>query len=128
MRPADRRDAVKHVLRIILCLGIIVGAFYLSVAIWGHDRIIADTWPVDNSRVMTNVVAGFIQVFIAGLVLYIVWKPLRDSANRWVHGHFERHRALSAAARKDELADLHAKVDHIIKHAPDIPDYQKVEP
>jgi hypothetical protein len=78
------------------------------LTIW--HRVLADFWPIDASRVAPNILAALVQWLGVGAVAYAVWPRMRHAVNAWMKGH---HTA--------GLADLHAKVDHIIKHHPDIP-------
>ena len=75
-------------------------------------RMQTDFWPVDNSRVSTNVLAGFIQIGIAGGVMALVYPPFRRFLeSEWEHMH----------AKVDHLIDLQ---HHIIEHHPDIPTHR----
>ena len=80
------KTLLKHALRIALAIGIFVALYYLACAAWGQHRINSDFYPLDQG-VVANIVAGFIQAFIIGTLIYRVWKPLRDPVNRWMHGH-----------------------------------------
>jgi hypothetical protein len=65
-----------------------------------------------------NVVRGNIgawpyQTAIAGVVTTVVYPPLRDRAEAFLKRHIEAGNA-----------ELHEKLNHLIRHSPDIPDYK----
>jgi hypothetical protein len=71
-------------------------------------------WPAEGpGGIPGDVAATFVWVLIAGLVTVLVWPPIR----RQVETIIKRH-----------TAELHLKMDHIIKHHPDIPDLPKEAP
>lgn len=77
-------------------------------------------WPAGGSGgIWGDVLGTLIWVIIAAIVTGLCWPPARRAINAWMHGHFERHRAITA--EREKL--LHAKLDHIIKYHPDIPDF-----
>jgi Tfp pilus assembly protein PilE len=59
-----------------------------------------------------DVVATLIWVIIAAIVTTIFYPPLRKAVERFVKRHLEAG-----------TAELHAKLDHIIEHHPDIPPF-----
>jgi Tfp pilus assembly protein PilE len=70
-------------------------------------------WPAGGSGgIPGDVVATLIWVIIVGIATTIVYPPFRKALERFVKGRFEA-----------ETAELHAKLDHIIEHHPDIPPY-----
>lgn len=81
------------------------------LTIW--HRILSDFWPLDKSSVAPNLVAGVAQTALYAAVAFIFYPPLR----RW----FE------AEVHKGE-AELHSKLDHIIKHHPAIPEFKPPAP
>ena len=67
------------------------------------DHLYNDFWPIDSSRIMPNILASIVQWVVIGVVATVFYPPFRQ----WV----ER-----------ELDHLHAKIDHVIKHNPNITD------
>lgn len=61
---------------------------------------------------VTNGSEQIIALGIGAVISYFVWPRLRAKVNGWMKHHTE-------AAN----AELHAKLDHIIRHHPDIPDF-----
>jgi hypothetical protein len=53
-----------------------------------------------------------IWVIIAGVATTVFYPPVRKAVEKYVKRHFE-----------EGTAELHAKLDHIIEHHPDIPPY-----
>ena len=71
-------------------------------------------WPAGLSGgIPGDVFATLIWVVIAAIVSTIIYPPLRHRIEAWLHHHL-----------KSEQAELHAKLDHIIRHHPDIPDFK----
>ena len=64
--------------------------------------------------VKTNIGAGVWWAGIVSIVTGIVYPPIRNRVENFVKRHVE------AGNR-----DLHDKLNHIIKHHPDIPDFDK---
>lgn len=78
---------------------------------WVGDRLHADFFPPDNSRVGTNILASAVQWLIVAVVAALVYPPV--------------HRFIMA-----ELDRVHSKVDHqidllhhVIKHSDNLPDH-----
>jgi len=70
-------------------------------------------WPAGGSGgIPGDVVATLIWVILAGIATSIFYPPLRRAVEKYVKRHFE-----------EGTAELHAKLDHIIEHHPDIPPY-----
>jgi cellobiose-specific phosphotransferase system component IIC len=70
-------------------------------------------WPAGGSGgIPGDVVATLIWVVIAGIATTILYPPFRKALEKFIKRHFE-----------SETAELHAKLDHIIEHHPDIPPY-----
>ncbi len=78
------------------------------LTIW--HRILADFWPLDASRIAPNIVASAAQYVGIAAVAYAVWPHLRHAVNAWLKGHHQ-----------SGVAELHAKLDHIIQHSSEIP-------
>ena len=71
-------------------------------------------WPAGGSGgVPGDVFATLIWVIIAAIATTVFYPPLR----RAVESFFKRH-------LRDTTAELHAKLDHIIEHHPDIPPFE----
>jgi hypothetical protein len=69
-------------------------------------------WPAGGSGgIPGDVVATLIWVIIAGISASVIWPPSRKR----IEAFFQRHFA-------EGNAELHRKLDHIIKYHPDIPD------
>lgn len=67
-------------------------------------------WPAGGSGgIPGDVVGTLVWVVIAGIVTAVLWPPLRHRIERG-----ER--------------ELHAKLDHIIHHHPDIPEFPNKKP
>jgi hypothetical protein len=101
---------VRHALRFVVFLavvGAIVGGFVLA---WGWSRFLADFWPPDSSRIAPNIVAALVGGVVSVTFMLIFYKPFRDAVSRLIHRHTD---------------SLHAKLDHIIEHHPDIPPMPK---
>jgi hypothetical protein len=72
-------------------------------------------WPAGGSGgIPGDVVGTLVWVVLAAVATTVLYPPLRHAAEAFV----KRHLAT-------EHAELHAKLDHIIKHHPDIPPYEK---
>ena len=79
---------------------------YLDLA--RHEFISTMAW----EPVKTNIGAGVWWAVIVGIVSTIVYPPLRRKVSNFI---------------QKENSDLHKKLDHIIKHHPDIPPLPKDE-
>ena len=64
-------------------------------------------WP----SLMGNGPEALVQTVVYGLAAYLLIPPFR----RWINAHFKAQHEANAA--------LHAKLDHVIKHHPDIPKF-----
>jgi hypothetical protein len=70
-------------------------------------------WPAGGSGgIPGDVVATLIWVIIAAIATTIFYPPFRKALEKFVKRHLQA-----------ETAELHAKLDHIIAHHPDIPPY-----
>ncbi len=95
---------------------VVIGA----VVIW-RDRIGADFWPLDSSRVAPNLLAGLIQWAIIFLVAVLIWPPWRRRIHRFVDAklaplhasHEELHRKLDRL--HESHRELHEKLDALEK-------------
>ena len=79
-------------------------------------RVVHDFWPIDQG-VAANILASFICFLAGSLATYLIWPRVRARTNAWVRTHLHEHRE-----RMDvRFDDVHKKLDHVIKHHPDIP-------
>lgn len=109
-----------HLLRLVLCFVLFAGLYVVVGFIVGFGRMQTDWYPVDNSRVATNVLAGFVQVGVAAIITFIFYRP----ASSWLVGKFHKHlhlalhhhRTLQAAERKEEHQALHDRLEAIENH------------
>jgi hypothetical protein len=85
-------------------------------------RVAHDFWPIDQG-VAANILASFVCFVFATNATYLIWPHARRVANAWVRGHLHEHRK----AMDVHLSELHRKVDHLIRHHPDIPDLPEKE-
>ena len=75
-------------------------------------------WPAGGSGgIWGDVVGTLVWVVIAGIVTYLLYPPVREALKRYE----QRHLAAIKEHVTAESAELHRKIDHIIKHHPDIP-------
>jgi hypothetical protein len=86
------------------------------IAVTFFDRWV---WPAGGSGgIPGDVVATLIWVILAAIATTIFYPPVRKAVEKFVKRHIEAG-----------TAELHAKLDHIIEHHPDIPPYvSKNEP
>ena len=121
---ARRGIAISGLIAAAIILGLVIIALASD---WMGSRLSADFWPLDASRVGPNLVASVVQWALVVLVASVVYPPLRH----WIEGRFsELHSKLDdhLAKATAERSELHRKLDHIIKHHPDIPDLPPKEP
>jgi hypothetical protein len=70
-------------------------------------------WPAGGSGgIPGDVVATLIWVVLAAIATTLFYPPMRRAIEKFVKRHLEA-----------STAELHAKLDHIIKHHPDIPPF-----
>jgi hypothetical protein len=92
------------------------------------SRLWTDFWPLDRSTVGPNILASIVWALGAILVLYVVWKPLRDRVNGWVARELHKHHLLHVAPHHDaaiehltairaELAAARSDIAHLIHQA-----------
>jgi len=96
-----------------------------------RDRLHADFWPVDKSRVAPNILATILQILAATPFLVLLWPPTRRRIHRFVTSHTAPLHAqlLKAEAQRDRLhkehlaahAETQRRLDHVIRHSTDIP-------
>jgi hypothetical protein len=94
---------------------------------WLGNRLSADFLPVDNSNVFPNILASGIQYTVIAVIVWLCWPPVR----RKIHEFADRkllavHEHLKNAAADREV--LHQKLDHLIFHSPDVPEFKKDAP
>ena len=74
---------------------------------WLYTAWFGYTWP----SLKGNGPEALVQTVVYALLAYLFIPPFR----RWVNAHFK--------AQKKSSDDVHLKLDHIIKHHPDIPKF-----
>jgi len=75
-------------------------------------------WPAGGSGgIPGDVVATLIRVILAAIATTLLYPPLRKALESFVKRHIA-----------SGTAELHAKLDHIIEHHPDIPPYEAKKP
>jgi hypothetical protein len=75
-------------------------------------------WPAGGSGgIPGDVVATLIWVIIAGIATTLFYPPLRRAVETFLKKHITAGNA-----------ELHAKLDHIIAHHPDIPPFESKKP
>ena len=93
----------------VVALAVVAALTIASLTVHGFAlRLEQDFWPLDASRIAPNVMATVVQWVILAIVMAIVYPPFR----RWV---------------ESEIDHVHQKLDHVIKHHPDIPEFTKKE-
>ena len=99
----------------------LVGGLALGslVSGWFAHRLLNDFWPLDHSFVGPNILASVVQWTTIAIVVSVLYPPVRHAIERFVEHHVNDLRAHVSA----ENRALHAKMDHIIKHHPDIPPF-----
>lgn len=85
----------------------------VMIMVFWHARMAADFWPIDASRVGPNLVASVIQWALILIAASLLYPPIRRAIDKWVKNHL-----------KSANQELHNKIDHIIKHHPNIPEYK----
>ena len=104
----------------LTALAVVVAAVVVVVAF--RDRLGADFWPLDRSFVGPNLLASVVQWAVVLLVAALIWPPTRRRIDGFVTGHLkplhDNHAALLASHE-----EIQARLDHIIRHHPDLPDF-----
>lgn len=103
----------KKALAVIL-LGLII---YFMVFHWG--RFLTDFWPPDKATVGPNILASLIQWAVILIAVALIYPPTRRAIERYVQSHVDSIK--SHVSEEHKL--VHEKMDHIIRHHPDIPDF-----
>lgn len=90
--PRETYSWRGHLVRLVVFVGILVGGLGLLSAAIGYRRVHTDFWPPDGGVVITNIVAGFTQIFVAFLFAVLFYKPLRSSIRARIHRFlYEQH-------------------------------------
>ena len=97
----------------ITALSVAVVDLILVIAF--RSRLSADFWPPDNARIAPNIVASIVQAQVVLIAAALLWPPLRRAIHQAITAHL--------APLHDSHIELHAKLDHIIHHHPDIPTF-----
>lgn len=104
-------------------------AFLLVVLIWAlvshwfNQRLQADFWPPDRSFISPNILASLIIFDVVTLAAALFYPPVKKALDESIKLH---KKALTEDIKghvSSELSDVHAKLDHVIKHHPDIPEF-----
>lgn len=142
LTPAEAGPASREMLQRktqIILAGVCAALVVLDVVAalvfaWWRARMIADFWPIDDSRIGPKLVGTLVQAVLGVIVVAIFWPPLRRRitslfedggrrANREMHEKLaEMHERMEHLM--NHHADLHAKMDHIISHHPDVPEFR----
>jgi hypothetical protein len=70
-------------------------------------------WPAGGSGgIPGDVLATLIWVLLAAIATSVFYPPVRRAVEKFLKRHLQ-----------EETAEIHAKLDHIIKYHPDIPPY-----
>ena len=116
--------------------GVIVIVAIVAVIIWQH-RVVTDVWPLDNSTVGPNLLAALIQGAVVLIVVVLIWPPTRRRLHLFMdrkidtvqsslvklHREAKEHSDLLHQESTVNRATLEAKLDHVIKYHPDIPEF-----
>ena len=109
-------------------LKLLGGAFsFLALAAMGvacavdahwRSRMIQDSWPLDSSRIMPNIVASVVQALIVSAVLYVIWPRFRAFVNALPATVIAAHKKLTDEQteslmrhHEQQVTMLHAKLD-----------------
>ena len=108
----------KKVLALVLLAGIVC----LCVFDWA--RVKSDFYPLDRSFIAPNIMAALVQWAVILILAALLYPPTRRAIERFVGGHVQSIKDHVSA----EHAAVHAKMDHIIAHHPDIPPFGSESP
>lgn len=111
-----------HLFVVALCLAVI--AVVAGFGFFSHSfnqRLLSDFWPADKSSVAPNILASIIIFVVLTLCGALFYPPFKKALDRGL----SRHTVAIAKHVSAENASMHAKLDHIIKHHPDIPPMAK---
>ena len=115
----DRHILLGFLTFILVCVAI--------AAFLNHDaraRLYSDFWPIDRSYIAPNIVAAIVQYVVLAVVLSLFYPPFRKAVERFV----TRHKDELKDHISSELSDVHAKIDHVIRHSKDIPAFKQSPP
>ena len=127
----DRTPTYKKVIA-----GVVAIVAIVLLVIW-HHRVVADVWPLDNSTVGPNLLAALIQGALVLIVAVLIWPPTRRRLHLFMdrkidtvqgsivkfHRETREHSDLLHQESTVNRATLEAKLDHVIKYHPDIPEF-----
>ena len=68
---------------------IALAAVTTACVVW-RDRLGADLWPPDSSRIAPNIVAGIVQWAVILIVVALIWPPTRRRLERAAHRFADR--------------------------------------
>jgi hypothetical protein len=108
-----------HLFVVAFCLSLLLAVVGFAVFDhWFWLRLQSDFWPVDKATVAPNIVASIIIFDVVTLTAALFYPPFKKALDKGL----SRHTKAITSHVSAENADLHAKLDHIIKHHPDIPE------
>jgi ABC-type Fe3+ transport system permease subunit len=111
-----------HLLVVAFCASVLLVVLGCGIASpWFRLRLQSDFWPIDKATVAPNLLASFIIADVATLAAALFYPPFKKALDRGL----SRHTAVITSHVSAENDELHAKLDHIIKHHPDIPDFKE---
>ena len=120
----------KKVARLILGLSLIVIVCVVLIAAIVSpaigDRLRSDFYPLDRSYISPNIVAAFVQAVFVTIILSALYPPIRHRVEAWVTKHkddIKAHISAEHLVTHDKLQAVHERVQHVIEHHPDIPDF-----
>jgi phosphotransferase system glucose/maltose/N-acetylglucosamine-specific IIC component len=102
----------------LLIVATVIGGLFSH---WFAIRLQQDFWPIDASRISPNIVASLIQAVFVVLIMALFYPPFKKALDKAA-----AKRALEIKQHVTAgLNELHGKLDHIIYHSKDIPEYEE---
>jgi hypothetical protein len=100
-------------------LALIMLSALIIFMVFDWSRFLADFWPIDHSNVGPNLVASVVQYAIILIILALLYPPFRRAVEKFAKEHVKDIKEHISA----EHDIFHEKLDHIIKHSNDIPEF-----
>jgi uncharacterized membrane protein len=117
----DVEKKYGHLVVVAFCLSLLlIVVFWAFFSHWFNQRLLSDFWPIDKSTVAPNLLASLIIFDVATLAAALFYPPFKKLLDR----SFQVHKDELKDHITSELSEVHAKMDHIIRHHPDIPAYK----
>ena len=110
---------MKSLWKAFVAAVLVAGAVYFIVWHWARFR--SDFWEPDRSYVGPNLVASIVQWAFILIFVSLLYPPWRRAVHRYVSGHVNAIKSHISSEQKE----IHKKLDHVIKHSPDIPAYDE---